>query len=66
MKKALLMTTLVLAGMATTPAQASTYLYDWVTSINANTDLGLIYSLANNGVTLKAYGLTAPATLTSP
>jgi hypothetical protein len=66
MKNGLLMATMALVGMTITPAQASTYTFGWVTNSNLNTDLGLLYSLSNNGVTLTAYGLTAPSTLTSP
>jgi hypothetical protein len=65
MKNALLTTTLVLVGMAITPAQATTYTFSWVTPSNTNTDLGLLYSLSNNGITLTARGLTAPANLTN-
>jgi len=51
---------------AITPAQATTYTFDWVTTSNANTLLGLSYSQTSNGVTLTAYGLTTPTNLTQP
>jgi hypothetical protein len=52
--------------MTITPAQANTYVFGWVTTGNANTDLGLSYSQTSNGITLTAHGLTAPTTLTAP
>lgn len=65
MKNGLLVATAALVGMAAiTPAQATTFTFDWVTTSNANTLLGLSYSQTSNGVTLTAYGLTAPTNLT--
>ena len=65
MKNGILIATLALVGMTVAPAQAGTYLFSWVTSANSNTDLGLLYALSNNGVTLTARGLTAPTNLTA-
>jgi hypothetical protein len=49
---------------AITPAQANSGIFSWVTSSNQNTVLGEAYAESNNGITLTAYGLTAPANLT--
>ncbi len=67
MKNGFLLAMTALLGMtAITPAQATPYTFGWVTTSNANTLLGLSYSQTNNGVTLTAYGLTAPTNLTQP
>jgi hypothetical protein len=67
MKSGLLMAAAALLGIAAiTPAQATTYTFGWLTLSNANTVLGLDYSESSNGITLTAYGLTAPANLTQP
>jgi hypothetical protein len=63
----LLMATAAMVGMmAITPAQASTITFGWLTPSNENTVLGLSYSQTSGGVTLTAYGLTAPSNLTHP
>lgn len=67
MKNGLLTATAALIGMtAITPAQATTYTFDWLTPSNANTVLGLSYSESSNGITLTAYGLTAPSNPKQP
>jgi hypothetical protein len=67
MKNGLLLATAALLGITvTTPAGATTYTFGWITPSNANTVLGLDYSESSNGITLTAYGLTAPANLTQP
>jgi hypothetical protein len=63
MKKGFLMTALAVMAAAA-PAQASTLTFGWVTPGNQNTVLGLSYAQTVSGVTLTAYGLTAPANLT--
>jgi hypothetical protein len=67
MKNALLMAmAFVMGTMAIRPVQASTVAFNWVTPANENTVLGLSYSQTSNGITLTAYGLTAPSNLTQP
>jgi len=66
MKKALLAAGILAVMMVVPQARAATYTFGWVTSSNENTVLGLTYSETNNGVTLTAYGLTAPSNLTHP
>lgn len=65
MKKGLLSAALVLLGVAITPAQANTYTFGWVTTLNANTNLGLSYALTSGSITLTAYGLTVNAGVTN-
>jgi hypothetical protein len=64
MKNGLTIATLALVGMTVSPAQATTYTFNWVTPANSNTNVGLTESVTSNGITLVAYGLTAPADLT--
>jgi len=66
MKSRLLTSTILLMGLAITPAHATTAIFNWVTSTNANTTLGLMDSLTNRGITLTAYALTAPSNLAKP
>lgn len=66
MKNALFIAVASLLAIVTTPAQASTYIFGWVTSTNANTNLGLSYSETVNGITLTALSLTAPSNLSKP
>lgn len=56
--------TVVLVGMAIAPAQATTI--NWVTAANADTDLGLSYSVTSGNIALTAYGLTVANSTTQP
>jgi hypothetical protein len=56
MKNAIFTTTMLL-GLAITPAHATTILFPWVTSSNANTTLGTSASFTSGGITLTAYAL---------
>ena len=67
MKNGLLTAMAVAMGMmAMRPAQATTITFGWVTASNQNTVLGLSYSQTSGGITLTAYGLTAPSNLNKP
>jgi hypothetical protein len=66
MKNGLLAVAALVGMTAITPAQASPVIFSWVTASNQNTVLGAVYAESNNGITLTAYGLTAPANLTQP
>jgi hypothetical protein len=66
MKNGLITSTILLMGMAITPAHATTAIFNWVTATNANTTLGLMDSLTNGGITLTAYALTVPSNLAKP
>jgi len=57
MKNAILTTTMLLAGMAITPAHAATILFTWVAPSNANTSLGTSANFTSGGITLTAYAL---------
>ena len=65
MKNGLLVAAALVGMTSITPAHA-TSIFTWVTPSNENTILGELYSESNNGITLTAYGLTAPTNLTQP